>query len=140
MANDDVTWKSRFARVRGILAKAAGGDAKAYGDLALWDMSRDKLLLAELGGMRLVAPEAQAPKSCCHEAPSGDGAPKDRRSARSGLVLGLSGERPFDGSRYPRLPWGKAPASPDDIEVIRDWIDAGCPAEGQEAVFATSDT
>ena len=50
------------------------------------------------------------------------------RGARSGLIKGLKGEHPFDGSQFPPLMWGggsRVPAS--QIAQIEQWIDAGCP-------------
>ncbi|MFL5802981.1 MAG: tyrosinase family protein [Roseiflexaceae bacterium] len=50
------------------------------------------------------------------------------RGAASGLIKGLKGEFPFDGSQFPRLPWGGAAVSSSDILFIQAWIDDGCPA------------
>ncbi|HWK88677.1 MAG TPA: tyrosinase family protein, partial [Longimicrobium sp.] len=61
------------------------------------------------------------------------------RGAASGLIRGLRGHPPFDGSRLPRLPWGGARMDDDDIRFISDWIDDGCPTgdrrQGQLAVI-----
>jgi tyrosinase len=46
-------------------------------------------------------------------------------------VQGLRGEAPFDGSRFPRLPWGGQPVSDDDARLIAEWIDDGLPEEGR---------
>jgi tyrosinase len=49
------------------------------------------------------------------------------RGAASGLVKGLRGEAPFDGSQLPRLPWNGRMVSETDIQFISDWIDDNCP-------------
>ena len=41
----------------------------------------------------------------------------------------MRGEAPFDGGRFPPLPWGGRAVTPADIDRIADWIDAGCPGE-----------
>ena len=46
---------------------------------------------------------------------------------RSGLIQGLRGEPPFDGSRFPRLPWGGRPVPDEGINLIAEWINDGCP-------------
>jgi len=43
------------------------------------------------------------------------------------LIKGLKGQPPFDGSQFPRLPWGGKPVAFDDIAFIEQWIDDGCP-------------
>src|SRR6185369_11011634 len=54
----------------------------------------------------------------------------------SGLIQGLRGQPPFDGSRFPRLPWGGQPVADDDIRFISEWIDDGLPpADGEIASF-----
>jgi len=40
---------------------------------------------------------------------------------------------PFDGSRFPRLPWGGSAVAPADIETIAEWIDDGCPQSDQDS-------
>src|SRR5262249_5602999 len=60
--------------------------------------------------------------SCCGEGGS--------RSAESGLIRGLRGDPPFDGKRFPPLPWGGKRVADVDIEFIADWIDDGCPKSG----------
>ena len=52
----------------------------------------------------------------------------------SNLIKALEGRFPFGkdmgvaGARYPRMPRGFPPMSAPDIQVIRDWISAGCTA------------
>lgn len=113
-----------FERVREILRQAAETNENAFGGLPLWEFSRDKLLTAKLHGVLLIA-EKEAQSSCCHgKAEAGAG-----RGARSGLVRGLRGQSPFDGSQFPQLPWQGKSVSEESIQEISDWIDAGCPAE-----------
>ncbi len=123
---------TRFEHVREILRKAAGGKDKSFGGLSLWNFSREQLLEAKLYGVRLIAPEKEAGGSCCHGEPSGA-----RRGARSGLIKGLRGQAPFDGSQFPRLPWEGQPVAAQDIQEISDWIDDGCPAEETEIAAYT---
>lgn len=60
----------------------------------------------------------------------GGGGPKPSkgRGAASGLVKGLKGEFPFDGTQFPPLMWGGQRVSASDIIFIQSWIDDGCPA------------
>lgn len=48
----------------------------------------------------------------------------------SPLIKALKGEEPFDGSRYRRMPGGQPPVSDEEIQLISDWIAAGCPEQG----------
>lgn len=107
---------SRFAAVQQLLEKSAEGDAAAYGGLAVWTFSRDKLLNTTLGGLPLVAPVA--PKKSCCSGPS---------VTASAILLGLRGEQPFDETQFPRLPWGHPPLPEHDIETIAQWIADGAP-------------
>jgi tyrosinase len=91
----------------------------------------------------IVAASAPAKSgSCCHgtpaAAPAASAAPAPPtppakphrypgRGAKSGLIIGLRGQWPFDGTRFPPLPWGGTPVAPGDIQFISDWIDDGCP-------------
>lgn len=114
-------------RVRQILRDAAQGSASDHGGLgAFWELPVDRLLEARLMGMPLIAPaepeELAASSSCCAGKPK-----RAPRSARSALVLGLRGEPPFDGSQYPRLPWGGRPVPAEDARFVAEWIDEGCP-------------
>jgi tyrosinase len=120
---------TRFEQVREILRKAAHGREVAYGGMALWKFPHDKLLNAQLHGVRLIAPEKEAGGSCCHGPKSAE---PGGRGRRSGLIKGFRGEAPFDGSQFPRLPWEGLPLSEEEIQVISDWIDDGCPAEKTE--------
>ncbi|MDQ6941980.1 MAG: tyrosinase family protein [Candidatus Eremiobacteraeota bacterium] len=55
-----------------------------------------------------------------------------------GLVRGLRGEFPFDGTQFPRLPWGGTAVSDADIAIIERWIADGAPAEDEPAHDAPS--
>ena len=73
-------------------------------------------------------------KSCCDspaEAASQQAPRQPGRGAASGLIIGLRGQPPFDGSQFPRLPWGGTPVSMADISFIEQWIDDGCPENDQ---------
>jgi tyrosinase len=110
-----------YARVKAILDDAAGDSAADYGGAGrFWGNGARALENAEIFGVKMVAP-LPAGHACC--------APAGARSAASGLVKGLRGEAPFDGGRFPPLPWGGRAVTPADIDRIADWIDAGCPGE-----------
>jgi tyrosinase len=130
MSSDSAAAATRFEQVRQILRDAAGGREAAYGGLPLWEYSREELLAARLYGVRLVAPEQEAAPSCCSQHVVGSTEPKGR-GARSGLVQGLRGEAPFDGSQFPPLPWGGSAVADEQIQFISDWIDDGLPVQDQ---------
>jgi len=114
--------KTRYARVKEILSAAAKGSAADYGGIGrFWNLPLEKFKKVCVHGEPMIAPEAQP--SCCSDGESRS------RSARSGLIKGLRGEPPFDGGRFPRLPWGGKPVADVDIQFIADWIDDGCPAD-----------
>ncbi len=126
------TKQSRFQKVVTILDDAFGDSRADYGGAgAFWRLPHNELLQAEVHGVRLIAPaKTDAAKtnasatSCC----SGNG----KRSAESGLILGLRGEDPFDGRRFPPLPWGGERVADADVSFIADWIDDGCPESDQQ--------
>lgn len=133
-----VTRPTRSQRVREILNSAAEGSTADYGGIGrFWELPLPQLLDVELHGVRMIAPaeEAGVASCCAHhtaQSPAGDPAGKRQppypgRGAASGLVRGLRGQAPFDGSRFPRLPWGGRPVAEDEIRFISDWIDDGCP-------------
>jgi tyrosinase len=108
-----------YARVKEILDEAAGASTADYGGAGrFWDNGARALEEAEIFGIRMVAP-APAGHACC--------VPPNARSDASGLIKGLRGEAPFDGGRFPALPWGGHAVAPADIDLVADWIDAGCP-------------
>jgi tyrosinase len=114
---------TRYQRVKDILDLAAGGSTADYGGVGrFWNVPLDDLKEASIHGVRLIA--AKGARTCCGTETS--------RGEASGLVQGLRGEAPFDGSRFPRLPWGGQPVADDDIRFISDWIDDGLPADDRE--------
>jgi tyrosinase len=130
MVTNNVAAKTRFEQVQQILRDIADGREAAYGGLPLWSFSLEEMLDAKLYGVRLIAPEQAAP-SCCEHHGAGASEPQGRGD-RSGLVQGLRGEGPFDGSQFPPLPWGGKPPAVEQVQFISDWIDDGCPAEGRK--------
>ena len=124
-----------YDRVREILDAAAGDSTADYEGVGrFWHLPLEELKEFRLQGVRLIAPAESAPRSSCgcgtaSPQPSGS-ATKPGRSAASGLVQGLRGEAPFDGSRFPPLPWGGQRVGDEDIREIAEWIDDGLPEEG----------
>jgi tyrosinase len=143
---------SRYQQVKKILDDASGEVHPSYqGYDRFWNLPLSELLQLTLYGVRMIAlataspvtavadtlPAAAAP--CCHApkaaspsasptAIASSGAqPQPGRGASSGLILGLKGLAPFDGSQFPRLPWGGKAVSLQDIQFIQTWIDDGCP-------------
>lgn len=114
--------ESRYTRVKGILAAAAGDRPSEYGGLGhFWELPLDTLLSARVFGVRLIAPTPAVQATCC-----GDG---DNRSSASGLIRALRGAPPFDGSRFPPFMWDGSRVADVDIDFIAEWIDDGCPAD-----------
>jgi tyrosinase len=113
---------TRYQRVREILQTAAGASKADYGGAGrFWEHGLAALKAAKVHDVSMIAPEIP---SCCAEEPGA----ATSRGNNSGLIRGLRGEPPFDGSRFPPLLWGGARVSEDDIAFIADWIDDGCPA------------
>lgn len=108
------------------LLRRLAGDSRSdqAGAGAFWELSLERFLQVEICGEPLVAPERAV--SCC-------GAPEEvppgRRAERSALVKGLRGLPPFDGRRYPRLPFGGTQATAQEIDLVEAWIEAGCPGD-----------
>lgn len=118
-----------YPTVQALLAKAAQGSTADYGGLgAFWTLDRDAFVAAKLYDLPLIAPEQEL--TCCGN-PVANGA---ARSARSVLIKGLKGEAPFDGTQYPRLPWGGTPLAAADIATIAQWIDDGCPGASRASL------
>ncbi|BAZ27935.1 putative tyrosinase [Cylindrospermum sp. NIES-4074] len=115
---------SNFEKVQKILREAANAHPEAYGGQPLWEFDIEKFLSAKLHGLPLIAPVPV--KSCCgtNESTEGNSA---GRGEQSNLIKGLRGKTPFDGSQFPPLPWGGNPVSAENIQLISDWIDSGCP-------------
>jgi len=127
----DTVAKSRYQQFQDLLRSAAGGRPSDYGGLGpFWELPLERLLTATLYGVRLIAPEDDTAKhSCCTPQSSG---PAESRAARSGLIQGLRGDPPFDGARFPRLPWGGRALAAADIRLIAEWINDGCPPSDRE--------
>ena len=123
---------TRYQRVIDILDSAADGGTSDYDGKGLfWHLPLPRFMEVEIYGVRMIAPdEPAAAASCCHHTGS-----STTRSARSGLIMGLRGESPFDGTQYPRLPWGGKQVSDSDIAFISEWIDAGCPTDDHQTMF-----
>ena len=133
MSTPAVGAKSRYQQFQNLLREAAGDSASDYGGLGpVWELPLDQLLSATLYGVRLIAPDDKGEEkkaSCCSHKGSASG---ESRAARSGLIQGLRGEAPFDGSRFPRLPWGGTAVADDDVRFIAEWINDGCPPSDHE--------
>lgn len=117
---------SRLEQVRELLREAAHGEASAFAGVELWALPYDRLLAAKFGAFPWI--ETRKSSSCCC---SGSAAPSC--SEGSALLLGLRGKAPFDGSQYPRLPWGKAALSEEKIALIEEWIADGAPESDPDA-------
>lgn len=105
-----------FDDVVEILDKSVGGpDADVVSHGPFWrGVTRDRFVEMKVGGRKLVI--------------LGDG-------ANSHLVLSLKGEAPYGsdldvpppGALIPRMPAYLDPMAPDEIAVIEQWINDGCP-------------
>ena len=107
----------KYVDVQQILESAVGGaPIGAHG--AFWDtLSRDEFVAYKVfGQIPLIATTA-----------AGEFDPDE-----SNLVKAIAGLFPFGkdqavpGAKYRRMPAGRAPIDPVDIERIREWIAAGC--------------
>jgi tyrosinase len=143
---------SRYERVKQILNEASGDAHPSYqGHDRFWNLPHAQFLEVTLYGIRMIAPStgpssssgAAPAQSCCHgPAPTAAAGPQAGRGAASGLIKGLKGQPPFDGSQFPKLPWGGSAVPYDDIAFIEQWIDDGCPendASSKVAATAGSD-
>ena len=129
---------TRYEKVKQILDRAAAGRNVDYdGQGQFWHLPLPKLLEAEIAGVRIIAPAEAAAPSCCHPVAAEEA---EGRGARSGLIRGLRGQAPFDGTNYPPLPWGGKPVSESEIGFISDWIDDGCPASDHQTSFDAKGT
>jgi tyrosinase len=128
---------TRYQRVKEILNKAQGDTCPSYqGYGKFWELPLDQFLNVEIYGVRMIAPgvapatlSAPSGGSCCHTPPA---APQSGRGTASGLIIGLKGKCPFDGTQFPSLLWDGTPVPGADIQFIQDWIDAGCPADDDQ--------
>jgi tyrosinase len=148
---------SRYQRVKAILNQAQGPITPSYqGYGRFWELPLDEFLTISLYGARLIAPASGGTSppsgtasSCCHCPPGPPvaaavpGSPTSGvhpgRGAASGLILGLRGQCPFDGTQFPRLPWDGDAVSGEDIQFIQQWIDDGCPEKDEPRTPAQVD-
>jgi tyrosinase len=133
----------RFHRVQAILDGAAGQSSASYqGYGRFWHLPLAELLTLSIYGVRMIAPSAEHGGGPAHHECCGHGAasPQLGRGAASGLIHGLRGMFPFDGTQFPRLPWGGTRVAEADIQFIERWIDDGCPdaADDQGAAAAAA--
>jgi tyrosinase len=120
-----------WEQVQALLKSSTHGEAAALGGLELWTLPYARLMATKLVGLPLI--DRTKPSSCCGGGMAG---------AKSALLLGLRGEAPFDGSQFPRLPWGKPPMPAEQIQEIADWIANGAPEsqpDGETFPLETSD-
>ncbi len=131
---------TRYQRVVEILDRAAEGSDADYGGAGRFWQSLPDLLKARVHGVAMIAPAEPAEQACpcCPPPASGGGPPFPGRGEKSGLVRGLRGQAPFDGTQFPRLPWGGRAVSAEDIALISDWIDDGCPDPQHEISLAAA--
>src|SRR5262249_14785878 len=135
---------SRHQRFRDIMDAAAGSstaDYQGYGKF--WHLPLPQLRTFELYGVPMMraggagpSPPAGAPPPpsaghCCAAPPSA--AAPSAGGGSAGLVRGLRGQFPFDGTQFPRLPWGGTRVADADIAFIEQWIADGCPDEAEDA-------
>ena len=95
----------------------------------------EKAHCGNCGSAESQEPDEEEPdQNCWPTAGNGPGKPTGKkRSDRSGLIKGLRGEYPFDGSVFPPLLWNAARKVTDaEIAFIADWIDDGCPTSDAE--------
>jgi tyrosinase len=135
----DTAQVTRYEQVKQILDRAAAGSLADYDGLgAFWHKPLPQLLELELHGIRLIAPAEAPVASCCHG--GGADSAAESRSARSGLIRGLRGQAPFDGSQYPQFMWGGKTVSEEEVGLIADWIDDGCPPSDHQISFDAKGT
>lgn len=152
---DKSNTKSRYELVKGILNDAQGDADPSYqGHKRFWNLPLEEFLQVTIYGVRMIAAAGEEDVcndemagrgpggSCCESAPIADDSccgssesaattnPEHSRGrgAASGLIKGLKGQFPFDGTQFPRLPWGGQQVSSSNILFIESWIDDGCPA------------
>jgi tyrosinase len=154
--SDKPNTKSRYELIKGILDDAQGTANPSYqGHPRFWNLPLEQFLQVTVYGVRMIAAAGEvadscedlmdaARHSCCERTPvksAGDSCcgpatpPVEKpanysrgRGAASGLIKGLKGQFPFDGTQFPTLPWGGKEVSSSDILFIEGWIDDGCPA------------
>jgi tyrosinase len=135
---------SRHQRFQAIMDAAAGASTANYmNHPRFWNLPLQQLRDFKLYGIPMMrpasgaassgAPQAGQPPTCshCHDPGSGatGAAPSSGDAATAGLIIGLRGQYPFDGTQFPPLPWGGTRVSDSDIAFIAQWIADGCPGE-----------
>jgi tyrosinase len=104
---------SRRQRFRDIMEAAAGTASPRYdGYGRFWNLPLPELRTVTIYGIAVMRGDAGAP---------------------AGLIAGLRGLYPFDGTQFPRLPWGGTAVAESDIRFIEAWIADGCPDEADDA-------
>ncbi len=147
----------RYSEVKSILNSIQGKTVPDYQGLKAFWLDYETFLSAVLYGQRMIAPgphddsadtaeSEDGSGSCCGSKseqnqsagcwPSGGGRDDNgggrdtSRSEQSGLIKGLRGLAPFDGSVFPPLLWdAKRSATDSEISTIASWIDDGCPQD-----------
>ena len=134
----DTAQITRHEKVKQILDRGAAGSSVDYDGLGpFWQLPLPQFLQVEIHGVRMIAAaEAPAP-SCCHGTEDESSV---SRGARSGLIRGLRGQSPFDGTQYPPLPWGGQTVPEEEISFISEWIDDGCPERDHQTSFNVEGT
>ena len=140
---------SRLDRFRAIMEAAAGTSTASYmGHPRFWNLPLAELRDFELYGVVMMRaggappvgqqPSAQQP-ACCHAGDHGhDSAPPGGNADDAGLIRGLRGQYPFDGTQFPPLPWGGKRVSEADIAFIAPWIADGCPGPEDDTRHAAT--
>ena len=142
----DVGSPSRHQRFQAIMDAAAGASTASYmNHPRFWHMPLPELRNFELYGIAMMrpggtpgaagaAPPAATPPSCCHGDDHSDAAAaaSSGDAAQAGLVRGLRGQFPFDGTQFPPLPWGGKRVAETDIAFIVQWIADGCPGADED--------
>jgi tyrosinase len=124
-------------------AAAGASTANYMNHPRFWNLPLPELRNFELYGIAMMrpggtsgaasAPPAAAPQSCCHsEDHCHTAAPASGGAAEAGLVRGLRGQFPFDGTQFPPLPWGGKRVAEADIVFIAQWIADGCPGADED--------
>lgn len=135
----DAAQITRYEKVKQILDQGAAGSSVDYGGLGpFWHLPLPQFLQVELHGIRMIAPDVAPAPSCCHGGAADTAA--ESRSARSGLIRGLRGQPPFDGTQFPPLLWGGQSIPEEEIGFIADWINDGCPAGDHQTTFPVQGT
>lgn len=150
-----------------ILTKAhkdSTADYQGYGKF--WELPLSELLEIKIYGVRMIAeappaidcgtfeqgasstlislPTTSADCCCSTPKPSITNIPASQTTAKnpgrgekSGLIIALRGQTPFDNTQFPPFMWGGDRVDASDIQFISNWIDDGCPqSEDLEKSFS----